>query len=141
MSFILDALKKSDSDRQKKGTADTAFVSVGSGDSQSSRWLWIVGVLLLVNVVVLLIFLLQTDAIEQPQTDAMNIETADENTVASEPVTDDQSFRELVAEAKRTPTEQPPMERMPVAAETAETAETARPIVKQEAPVVMPAPA
>lgn len=52
MSFILDALKKSETDRQQKGSAEFANVPVSAGDDGPPRWLWALGALLVVNVVV-----------------------------------------------------------------------------------------
>lgn len=53
MSFILDALKKSESERQQQTPA--AFATVPSSESgpRAPRWLWVLGGLLAINVVVL----------------------------------------------------------------------------------------
>jgi general secretion pathway protein B len=54
MSFILDALKKSETDRQQRGAAEFASVPSSSGRREGPpAWLWVVGALLLVNLVVL----------------------------------------------------------------------------------------
>lgn len=54
MSFILDALRKSETERQHKGSAEFANVPTSNGRREGPpAWLWIVGALLLVNLVVL----------------------------------------------------------------------------------------
>ena len=54
MSFILDALKKSETERQQQGSAEFASVPRGSGSTSMPPWLWIVGLLLVINLVVLI---------------------------------------------------------------------------------------
>ena len=54
MSFILDALKKSETDRQQRGSAEFANVPTsGRRREGPPGWIWVVGVLLLVNLAVL----------------------------------------------------------------------------------------
>lgn len=53
MSFILDALKKSETDRQERSSAEFAQVPTSSGPARAPAWLWLLGVLLAVNLVVL----------------------------------------------------------------------------------------
>ena len=55
MSFILDALKKSETDRQRQGSAEFAGVPTSAARREGPpAWLWIVGVLLVVNLAVLI---------------------------------------------------------------------------------------
>lgn len=55
MSFILDALKKSETDRQQQGSAEFAGVPTSPARREGPpTWLWIVGVLLVVNLAVLI---------------------------------------------------------------------------------------
>lgn len=61
MSFILDALKKSESARQRDNWHDSAQIASGSSKPSTSRWLIFVGVLLVVNVLVLLVVLLKPE--------------------------------------------------------------------------------
>lgn len=62
MSFILDALKKSETDRQQRGAAEFANVPSSSGRREGPpAWLWVVAVLLLVNLVVLIGIMLRPD--------------------------------------------------------------------------------
>ncbi len=62
MSFILDALKKSESDRQEQ--ADTEFATVPSSPAAvaAPRWMWVLGILLMINIIVLLALMLKPDA-------------------------------------------------------------------------------
>jgi len=62
MSFILDALRKSETDRQQQGSAEFAGVPTSQGREKPPRWLWVLGLLLAVNVVVLLGLLLRPGA-------------------------------------------------------------------------------
>ena len=62
MSFILDALKKSETDRQQRGTAEFAGVPSSSRRREGPPvWLWIVGALLLINLAVLIGVLLRPE--------------------------------------------------------------------------------
>lgn len=53
MSFILDALKKSESERQRKGTPGIASIPESGTQKGGARWFWIIAALLAVNLVVL----------------------------------------------------------------------------------------
>lgn len=59
MSFILDALKKSETERQQSAGAEFAAVPVAAGPPAAPRWLWVLAALLVVNVAVLLGLLLR----------------------------------------------------------------------------------
>lgn len=61
MSFILDALKKSESERQQSSSVDFAALPTNPVTPSIPRWLWMVGLLLVINVVVLLGILLRED--------------------------------------------------------------------------------
>jgi general secretion pathway protein B len=55
MSFILDALRKSETERQHKGSAEFANVPTSDGRREGPpAWLWVLGALLLVNLAVLI---------------------------------------------------------------------------------------
>ena len=62
MSFILDALKKSETERQQQTGAEFSSVPSSSDDPPSMKWLWILIGLLAVNMAVLLGILLRPDA-------------------------------------------------------------------------------
>lgn len=53
MSFILDALKKSENERQHNAPTEFATVPSSSEPSRAPRWLWVLGALLAINVIVL----------------------------------------------------------------------------------------
>ena len=62
MSFILDALKKSENERQQSSNAEFATVPSNPGSASFPRWLLIVSVLLAVNLAVLIGLLLRQDS-------------------------------------------------------------------------------
>lgn len=59
MSFILDALKKSETDRQQRGAAEFSGIPTSDRRESAPRWLWILGALLAINLAVLLGLLLK----------------------------------------------------------------------------------
>ena len=62
MSFILDALRKSETERQHKGSAEFANVPTSDGRREGPpAWLWVLGALLLVNLAVLIGLFLRPD--------------------------------------------------------------------------------
>jgi general secretion pathway protein B len=69
MSFILDALKKSETDRQQQGSAEFAGIPTRPQSTTVPRWLWIVGILLAINLIVLIGLLLRPDpvALSKPE--------------------------------------------------------------------------
>jgi general secretion pathway protein B len=62
MSFILEALKKSETERQQQQSADFATVPRGGDSPAAPRWLWVLGLLLIVNLAVVSGLLLRPDA-------------------------------------------------------------------------------
>lgn len=106
MSFILDALKKSETDRQRQGGAEFAAIPISPASSSVPRWLWIVGVLLLVNLVVLVGLFFKPDAPPSLAT-LPAIEQNNPPPVAATIAQD--SFEQQVAAAKqRVPEQQTP---------------------------------
>jgi general secretion pathway protein B len=53
MSFILDALKKSEAERLRKDAPGIAGIPESGGKKSSSKWIWLVLVLVVVNLAVL----------------------------------------------------------------------------------------
>ena len=95
MSFILDALKKSDAERQRKDTPGIADVPHGRGNRGGAKWLWLIGGLLAVNLLVLLGLILKPGEVrvgDVPEAPA-ELPAVDE--------AQQRSFSELVAEARR----------------------------------------
>jgi len=96
MSFILDALKKSETERQQQGPAEFTGVPTSNGRQSAPRWLWILGVLLAVNLAVLMGLLLRPDVAGAPA-------------AIEQSAVDNDAFAEQVAEAKQNvpPREEP----------------------------------
>jgi len=59
MSFILDALKKSEAERKRQGSPDLASIPDARPERSSSRWIYVVGGLLAINLAVLSVLLLR----------------------------------------------------------------------------------
>jgi general secretion pathway protein B len=94
MSFILDALKKSEAERLRKSTPGVADIPDARPPSRTPRWAWIVaGLLLATNLAVLAALLLRPDAPQATPTVSRPLEMP----AATAPAP---SFSELVAEAK-----------------------------------------
>ena len=98
MSFILDALKKSETERQEQGSAEFASVPTSSGNSSPAKWLWMLAGLLLVNFAALLVILMRPDAAVEPGAGSM---TSDNGPIATEETTAPASgsFEQQVAAA------------------------------------------
>lgn len=61
MSFILDALKKSESERQQQGSSEFSQVPISQESTKPPAWIWLLALLLAVNLVVLGGLLLRPD--------------------------------------------------------------------------------
>jgi general secretion pathway protein B len=94
MSFILDALKKSENERQQQSSAEFSSVPTSSADPNPFRWLWMLGFLLTINFAILLGILLKTSSSD----DEVAVEVADEPAAAAAPATAS-NFEEQVAVA------------------------------------------
>jgi general secretion pathway protein B len=97
MSFILDALKKSETERQQQTGAEFAAVPSGDGAPKSFKWLWLLIALLAVNFAVLAGLLLRPATI--PVAPATTPATVAEPPAAAEADTSP-SFEEQVARAR-----------------------------------------
>ncbi len=110
MSFILDALRKSENERQNQSDAEFAAVPSGTDNPSPPRWLWVLGALLVVNVVVVTGLLLRPSApasdATAPQTLSETVpETAPETIAAAVPdPVPEQSFAERVDAARQNQT-------------------------------------
>lgn len=83
MSFILDALRKSEADRQKQDAPGFVHVPDGSQRKTTAKWVWLVAGLVVVNLAVLAVVLLRPDkAVDSIRTNTPT------NTIATETVTD-----------------------------------------------------
>ena len=102
MSFILDALKKSENERQQQSATEFAAVPSSSGAPRLPRWLWIVGALLAINLAVLVGLFLKPDLESAEPTRSAAI-VAEPSVVTP----DVPSFQDQVAAARRnTPQQQ-----------------------------------
>jgi general secretion pathway protein B len=61
MSFILDALKKSETERQQQGSAEFSSVPTSSEKPNPARWLWLLAALLGINFAVLIGVLMRSE--------------------------------------------------------------------------------
>lgn len=105
MSFILDALKKSESERLKKSTPGVADIPDARPAARAPRWLWAVAALLVLNLGVLAVLLLRPGTEPGGATVTRQLEVPDGGEGAQAP-----AFSDLVAEAKqRQRTEPPPV--------------------------------
>ncbi len=93
MSFILDALKKSENDRQEQAETEFATVPSSPDAPAAPRWLWILGGLLTINAMVLLGLMLQPDS--QPEATPISTPAAATTAVAAN------SFSDQVAVARK----------------------------------------
>jgi general secretion pathway protein B len=129
MSFILDALKKSEAERKRQDTPGIASIPAATESSSGSRWIWIIAALLTINVVVL------TGVVLKPSGEAPSESATATQSPAMEPAPG------LDTRPASEPEAEPPQA---VASSIAQTPMTdAAPAVTEQAPVVnaRPAPA
>jgi general secretion pathway protein B len=127
MSFILDALKKSETDRQQKAAPGIADVPTAPRSSKPSRWVPVVAALLGVNAIALVVIMLRPDELPVA-TPPVSADTAGGAAVAG----DDVAF------ARAAPAK-PPMQRMPDT--TADAAPATEAVAVQPRPATAPDPA
>jgi general secretion pathway protein B len=120
MSFILDALKKSETERQQQAGAEFSSVPSGSREPQSLKWLWFLALLLLVNFAVLIGILMRPG---QAPEDTAATEATPTAAAPIEPVqTAQPSFEEQITAARRN---QPPSTQTTTVDAAAQTEHTA----------------
>ncbi len=83
MSFILDALKKSENERQQQSDSEFATVPSGSDNPGMPRWRWVLGALLVVNAVVVTGLLLRDDGPSVSETGTTAVPTAETAAIVS----------------------------------------------------------
>ena len=134
MSFILDALKKSETDRQEQSSAEFSGVPTSPQSPHVPRWLWVVGVLLAINLMVLIGLLLRPDSAATPRP-----QLSGESTAILQPTVDlaKPSFEDQVATARRDPPDQQ-LESPVVEAENA-TQEFVKSVLISQDPSAVPA--
>ena len=97
MSFILDALKKSENERQDQSPAEFASVPSGGAAPRAPRWLWVLALLLLANIVVLVGLFMRDDTQVALDTASASVET--EAAVEPQPATEP-SFEDRIEKAR-----------------------------------------
>jgi general secretion pathway protein B len=100
MSFILDALKKSETERQQQGSAEFSNVPTSSEKPNPARWLWLLAALLGINFAVLIGILMRsepspTETVAEKSTQIGNVEETTEAPTPDEAA----SFEEQIAVA------------------------------------------
>ena len=78
MSFILDALKKSEAERKRQDAPGIASIPAPTQNSSGTKWIWIIAGLLTINVVVL------TGVVLRPSDEADPINTVEPPAMAAE---------------------------------------------------------
>ena len=116
MSFILDALKKSESERLRKDTPGFSDVPDSTREKSASHWIWIIVVLIGINITVLIVMYMKPDRVQDPV-------AANPPAESMSGAPEEASFSEIVAEAKR---------HQPLAAEV--TANPVTPVALDTAP-------
>lgn len=91
MSFILDALKKSETERQQQGSAEFSSVPTSSEKPNPARWMWLLAVLLGINFAVLIGVLMRSEPAPT--------ETVVEETIEAPTADGTASFEEQIADA------------------------------------------
>ena len=142
MSFILDALKKSENERQQQSDSEFAAVPTGTDNPGMPRWLWVLGALLVVTAIVVTGLLFRPDASTSavaPPPVAEQASATSETAVALEPAPT-QSFADRIDAARQDQTQRPAPE--PVVTSSPPVAEpaVARPAAVAPDPVVAAQP-
>jgi general secretion pathway protein B len=102
MSFILEALKKSENERQRKIGPSLADVHVREPRSEKPWWAFAVAGLLLINLLVLVVVLIRNNA-PAPQASAPVPQVAPTNTASQPQPAPAQQERVIVPQAQVTP--------------------------------------
>jgi len=133
MSFILDALKKSENERQQQSSAELSGVPTSPGAPSVPRWIWVAGILLVINLTVLTGLLLKSGTPPSPAAETVGEKVPD---LAAVETPSSPSFEEQVAAARLSPPQQQENGRIATAAE--EPRETVRPVVISQDPSAIP---
>lgn len=128
MSFILDALKKSENERQQQGQPEFAGVPSTSQRNSTPRWLWIVGALLAINIAVL------AGVLMRPEVAATSRSIPASQPIVPPVAPDEPSFSDRVAAAQR---ELPQQTLTAPVAETAPQRVEVQPVVVTQTPEIL----
>lgn len=99
MSFILDALKKSEAERLRQDTPGFSDVPGSAKEKSASHWIWIIVVLIGINLTVLVVMFMKPDSAPESNTTIPIAEAPEKPS----------SFPEIVAEARRSQAEARPV--------------------------------
>jgi len=116
MSFILDALRKSEKQRQNTAAPGIADARVKTPSQSKGHWKWVVAALLLVNSVLLAVLWLRNESSDQPTVATASSATAASRSPAagSRRLTNELPARNITADSVPTKTqtnEQSPIEK------------------------------
>ena len=101
MSFILDALKKSEAERLRKDAPGFSDVPGTAREKSASHWIWIVVALISINIVVLVVIFMRPDHLQNPVASQPIAEsTLESPSVSPSELASAASFPEAVVEAK-----------------------------------------
>ena len=101
MSFILDALKKSEAERLRKDAPGFSDVPGTAREKSASHWIWIVVALIGINIVVLVVIFMRPDHLQNPVASQPIAEsTLESPSVSPSELASAASFPETVVEAK-----------------------------------------
>jgi general secretion pathway protein B len=139
MSFILDALKKSEIDRQQNSSAEFTSVPTIPLAASVPRWLWVVGLLLAINIIVLVGLMLRPEALPDtnPLADDASSTSPAMTEQSTQPTFGQASFEKQVAVAIQNPPEQ--QEQIPTSDIDESGPGTVRPVLISQNPGAIPA--
>lgn len=103
MSFILDALKKSENERQQQATSEFAAIPSAVDAPRAPRWIWVLIGLLVINIAIVAVAMLRPDADPVATVVEPALETPVARAAAPAAVTEEASFAERISTAKVPP--------------------------------------
>lgn len=76
MSFILDALKKSEAERLRQDTPGFSDLPGNAPEKSTSHWIWIVAALVVINLSVLAVIILKPEPVAEPRAGNVAVESS-----------------------------------------------------------------
>jgi len=102
MSFILDALKKSEAERVRQDTPGFSDVPGSSKEKSASHWIWIILVLIGINLTVLVVMFMKPDSAQEPNTGIPTARaptgSSSEPEIVAEPIRSQPATRKITLE-------------------------------------------
>lgn len=132
MSFILDALKKSEAERLRKHTPGFADLPGSAPEKPTSHWPWIIGALVVINLGVLLVVLMKPGPAEDQFAAVPTTTTA----AAPPPVASTPAIAEPISTAGPAAAKTTDPVTRAVTAIATQTAEPPPPVARYEAPQI-----